>query len=216
MQFDEAGEIIVPVMFYFAAPCAPVFPGFHLYATDYFQSHAQPGLGPGLRWDSIPTYYNGALPWPANSSGRFCGSLDWWQNGVPSNAPPVDYGNGFPACCGQPCQPYYPVPYTQITFKLFPDLGLTWVNNEDAPGIISTWLGSDGESVFQIAFGAETYPCQEQPMNMVVGVTLGTTGEPGLLFQGCYNPDTYTGTYYPYPEQAATSPLQYVTVRIPP
>lgn len=100
MQFDEAGLWIAPVRFYFANDNAQVFPGAHLFGTDYFESHVDCNVGPGLRWDSERIYDKGAPVSGITGQGPPCGSLDWWQNGVPSDAPSLAMdAQGRSLCC---------------------------------------------------------------------------------------------------------------------
>jgi len=109
MQFDQAGEIIVPVTWYFAAPGAKQLPAQHPFGSQHTWALGRlPTLGLGERWDSLTPYYNGAQPFYAPGSGSFCGPLDWFENGCPSDAPPINYSDaGVPVCCPQPpCQPW--------------------------------------------------------------------------------------------------------------
>jgi hypothetical protein len=100
MQFDEAGSIIVPVRFYFAVPGAKIFPGPHLFASDYWESHVDCGVGPGLYWNSTRVYDKGKPPPGITGQGPPCGPLSWWTDGVPSNAPPLQLdAQGRPLCC---------------------------------------------------------------------------------------------------------------------
>lgn len=101
MQFDDAGLLTARVRWYRAPPNAVYLPFPHLFGSNRWQ----PALftdqqGPGEVPETNPTYDKGATPSWATGSGRFCGSQDWWQNGTPSNAPPVVLGpDGQPSCC---------------------------------------------------------------------------------------------------------------------
>jgi hypothetical protein len=108
MQFDVAGEIIVPVRWYYCQDGAAWFPQPTLFTSPAFWGDGVELLGPGPYWGAKPVYNNGAAPFYAPGTGSFCGPLDWWRNGTPSNAPPIEYSAaGVPVCCPQPpCVPF--------------------------------------------------------------------------------------------------------------
>jgi hypothetical protein len=87
MQWDEAGVLVTPVRWYFVPPGTPPLPFPHLYGSSNWDTDGVIDLGPGERWDSLRPYSKGQLPGPQPPAGEFCGSLDWWQNGCPSDAP---------------------------------------------------------------------------------------------------------------------------------
>jgi hypothetical protein len=78
---------VTPVRWYFCPPGTPPLPFSHLYGSSNWDTDGVIDLGPGERWDSLRPYSKGQLPGPQAPAGEFCGSLDWWQNGCPSNAP---------------------------------------------------------------------------------------------------------------------------------
>lgn len=103
MQFDVAGTLFAPVKWYVAPPGAIPMPGPHLFCADIWNDQGRIDLGPGVYWQQIPTWSNGALPAPFSGQGPPCGQLDWWTNGVPSDAPPLDLdARGVPLCCHVP------------------------------------------------------------------------------------------------------------------
>ncbi len=82
-----------------------MFPGAHLFCADIWNDQGRIDLGPGVYWNQIPTWSNGAAPGPFTGQGPPCGPLDWWQHGVPSDAPPLSLdGRGFPLCCHVPVE----------------------------------------------------------------------------------------------------------------
>jgi hypothetical protein len=91
---------VSPVRWYFCPPGTPFLPFPHLYGSSNWQTDGVIDLGPGERWDSLRPYSKGQLPGPQPPVGEFCGPTDWWQNGVPSDAPPLDVNLlGQPLCC---------------------------------------------------------------------------------------------------------------------
>lgn len=102
MQWDQAGVLVTPVRWYFVPPGTPPLPFPHLYGSSNWDTDGVIDLGPGERWDSLRPYSKGAPPGPQLTTGEFCGSLDWWQNGVPSDAPLLPTNLlGQPDCCIQ-------------------------------------------------------------------------------------------------------------------
>jgi hypothetical protein len=100
MQWDQAGELITPVRWYFVPPGTPPLPFPHLYGSSNWDTDGVIDLGPGERWDSLRPYSKGQPPGPHLTTGEFCGPLDWWQNGCPSNAPLLPTNLlGQPDCC---------------------------------------------------------------------------------------------------------------------
>jgi len=102
MQFDQAGEIIRNITYYFAEASAVLFAGEHFYTSDNYNWREQPGIGIGERWDSARPWSNGKVPFFAPGTGSVCGSSTFWSQGCPSNAPPITYSSdGVPTCCQQ-------------------------------------------------------------------------------------------------------------------
>lgn len=157
MQFDANGDYIVPVRFYFAVPGAKVFPGPHLYGTDYFLSHVDCDVGPGLYWNDVRVYDKGIPPVGISGQGPPCGPLDWWQNGVPSDAPPLQLDlQGRPLCCGvfnpfsdtlgaavglknTVCQPWHQFGPPARSFRNL-TTGVTWTQTASTA---TNWQGHD-------------------------------------------------------------------------
>lgn len=108
MQFDKKGEIKVPIVWYFCGDGAELFPGPHSFGSSNWENPPRSGLGIGEQWDSSFAWRDGSQPFPAPGNGSFCGPLDWYENGCPSDAPPVEYVGDIPECCPQPaCQEYF-------------------------------------------------------------------------------------------------------------
>jgi hypothetical protein len=100
MQFDRAGELIIPVRWYFVPDDTPFLPFPHLFGSNNYQTQGIIDLGPGERWDSPRFYSKGAPPGPLLPTTEFCGPLDWWANGVPSTAPSLPTNTlGQALCC---------------------------------------------------------------------------------------------------------------------
>lgn len=103
MQFDQAGLVVAPVTYYFAPPGAKFFPVPHAFCSANWVENSLAGPGVGELPTSARTYSNGALPAPFTGQGPPCAPLDWWTNGVPSDAPPLTYDDrGLPTCCQIP------------------------------------------------------------------------------------------------------------------
>jgi hypothetical protein len=136
MQFDQAGTIVVPVQWFFTDPDAKVFPGFHLFGPDRdIWEHQLPALGPGEPWNAVRSYEKGEMPAYLKGNGGFCGAEDWWENGVPSDAPPLMYNaRGVPGCCPpEPCQPWHQFgPPTRVWKRVL--TGEVWTTVLNAPG----------------------------------------------------------------------------------
>lgn len=105
MQFDQAGVIVRPIRWYVAPPKARIFrvaPAFH---SSNYGDQGGGDLGVGEVWYASKTWSNGATPKWATGEGVFCGPLAWWQNGCPSDAPPLQFIGDNPVCCGTPGRP---------------------------------------------------------------------------------------------------------------
>lgn len=99
MQFDEAGQIVVPVRWYFCAPGAKTLPnGTLFYSKNWDTASAGWPPGPGEVWGDR-TYSKGQRPTPLRGNGNYCGPDSWYTDGCPSSAPPLQLVGGIPACC---------------------------------------------------------------------------------------------------------------------
>jgi hypothetical protein len=119
MQFDEAGLVVAPVTYFFAGDDATPLPFHTPFAPrNVWAPNGWLSLPPGEQVDSDTPWSNGEMPGFFPGNGSFCGPRDWWENGVPSDAPPLDYGtSGVPPCCPQqPCQPWRVFVPTGTTF----------------------------------------------------------------------------------------------------
>ncbi len=191
MQFDEAGEIVVPIKWYFTSPTANTFPGSHAFISSRtWTAHQQPTVGIGERWDSTPSYYNGALPGKFPGTGNICGPIDWFQNGCPSDAPPVTIVNGVPACCPLLCQQWLEFPSIRDVVQL------------SAPFSMWTQLVSDtDQEVWQSTFDPTVTVSFEEDFITMCGSNNSTAASlqgtvfnvPGLCTDS--DPSTFTGTY---------------------
>lgn len=110
LAFDEAGLLTAEVEYYFASGVALPIPGFHRFGNGRdFRSQEIDVLGPGEVATAVRTYSKGANSPVQSGDGDFCGSLSWWQEGVPTNAPRlvIDPTTELPPCCpAAPCQPW--------------------------------------------------------------------------------------------------------------
>jgi hypothetical protein len=101
MQFDQAGEIVAGVKWYWAAPEAKLWEGHNAFCSSVWDDNKYATTGIGEVWNVVPTYSKGAAPYPSPGTGRFCGRHHWFSEGAPSTAPPLTRGpSGMPACCG--------------------------------------------------------------------------------------------------------------------
>jgi hypothetical protein len=132
MQFDQAGEILVPVEWYLCSDDAGYFPTPHLFGSGNYANKANDLFGIGEYWASARPWRNGSQPFFAPGSGAFCGPTDWFQLGCPSDAPPLEYSSaGVPVCCPQPpCQSWYLFPSSRAVQQIAP-VSETWVVQED-------------------------------------------------------------------------------------
>lgn len=126
MQFDAAGLITAKVRWYFAPPGALDFPSGHLFGSRVFRSDPKPVGGIGETADEVTTWDAGEAPTGVTGTGPFCGPLDWYVNGCPSNAPPLVISGTIPDCCGVfQCDPWrFPfIPNRVLVREL---TGATW------------------------------------------------------------------------------------------
>jgi hypothetical protein len=99
MQFDQAGQIVKRVRWFFTAPGAKVFPVPSTFCSSNYELDRERPLGPGEVWNSTRPFSDGATPAGLTGQGSFCGPLDWFVNGTPSDAAPLNLVNGVPRCC---------------------------------------------------------------------------------------------------------------------
>lgn len=100
MFWDDAQTVSSTVRWYFTDE--PFLPFPHRFSSEIWdETHwVNPGAG---ETDKLPqTYDKGALPSPVAPvpRGAPCGPPEWFANGAPSNAPPLEWLNGIPSCCG--------------------------------------------------------------------------------------------------------------------
>ena len=101
MQFDEAGQIVAPVQWYFCKPDAKLFHGPNAFCSSVWDYTKYSVTGLGEVWNSVAKYRNGSPPgpWPAGD-GHVCGHHHWFHEGCPSDAPPLKRNeNGVAWCC---------------------------------------------------------------------------------------------------------------------
>ena len=202
MQFDEAGTIVRPVLWYFAAPTAGYFPGGHLFgAAREWADHKCDTVGIGELAQAVHIYSKGALPAPLGGTGPYCGPLDWWQNGVPSGTPPLTYVDGVPPCCPSFRQPWL-VPTALRSVTQVSPVTEAW--SAITPGGVP--FVSISPSIPSLsAVGRPTSTIGPPPYYTTMGIENSPPNEfsaPMILLN--YNPDTFTGLW-----QAPTAPSPY-------
>jgi hypothetical protein len=100
MQFDEAGDLIADVQWYWCLPGAKLFPRRNSFCSANWDQLKYNQLGLGEVWNSPRPYSKGTPPAPAAGDGRHCGPLHWFTHGCPSDAPPITRGpTGIGGCC---------------------------------------------------------------------------------------------------------------------
>lgn len=206
MQFDEAGVIQVPVTWYFAADSAQIFPGPHSFGSSNWDSIPRQGIGVGEQWNSDFAWSNGAAPFYAPGSGSFCGTLDEFENGTSSDAPPIDYNdNGVPVCCPQPpCQPWviFGPPARKFTRVL---TGEVWGTSVSVPSLYKA--GSSVHPGDQVQLHSDSLVhCGLLQRTIVIDmlVNTGSSLVPVQLDLVSYDLATTTGTW-----QVQPNPTRY-------
>lgn len=102
MQFDDTGDLTAEIQWYFANDGAVSFPAFAQFGSKNWLRTGFDYVGPGEVWNATRSYSKGAAKFFAPGNGSFCGQLDWWENGCPSDAPPISYSSQqIPVCCPQ-------------------------------------------------------------------------------------------------------------------
>jgi hypothetical protein len=160
MQFDEAGLLVRGIKWFEAAPGAGYFPVQHLFGQGReWAEHQLEELGPGERWDSPHVYSKGATVPFLSGSGAFCGPQSWWEDGVPSDAPPVVITDGIPACCGQlTCMPWNDGFSPGIRSATNESSGMAWTTDSDIATNYSAFDPSNPNAF--VAFAREvSVPC---------------------------------------------------------
>lgn len=100
MQFDQAGQIVRRVRWYFVEPGTEWLPVPHQFGSMNWAPQGLIGLGIGERWDSTRPWRDGAIDWPLTEPIHLCGDNSWWNDGCPSTAPDLPRTpSGRPACC---------------------------------------------------------------------------------------------------------------------
>lgn len=99
MFFDAAQTIRAKVRYYFALPTAKPLPFPSRFVSQHWDTVHWKTVGPGEDV-SVNTSYDKGKP-PAKLTGdHWCGPVDWWRNGAPSNAPPLVRNIfGVAECC---------------------------------------------------------------------------------------------------------------------
>jgi hypothetical protein len=213
MQFDQAGELVTRVRWYFCPDGAEPLPWPTLFASSNWNWNSRIRLGPGELWHSVRTYSKGQLPGPYTGKGGVCGPAEWWQNGVPSDAPPLIYdSDNVPPCCQKappPCQPWRSphgtlavhTPNYRDGWSLFadsPDL-IQWNQFDPLAEVIVTPAGTcSGGSGLSVFAALEDYDF----------------GPGDMVFQS-YDASTFTGTWIPGPGAEAPAGFK-VILTIPP
>jgi hypothetical protein len=100
MQFDQAGTIIRRVRWYFVPEDTPWFPGPHMFGSNVWMWQSITPAGIGEYWNSKRKQTKGMVPWSITKPVRFCGQLDWYEDGVPTGtADLIRSPSGQSQCC---------------------------------------------------------------------------------------------------------------------
>jgi hypothetical protein len=210
MQFDQAGTLFAPVRWYFTPPGAADFPGSHYFASNDFQEHGYVLTDPGPYWNQIPVYDKGTPPTGLSGKGPPCGPLSWWQNGVPSSAPPLPLDNGLISLCcmraivqggpigpaigtlWNPCQPWRVFGPPTRTFKRVLT-GETWVTTLNTTVAYSSHGVTHTGEIVNVQPGG--LGCQGFDVTKPPGFVTPSTGGPITMKLLTYNPVTFTGIW---------------------
>jgi hypothetical protein len=211
MQFDDDGHIVVPITWYEALPGAKVFPGEHRYGSDVWQPNGLVGLGPGEYWQAPKVWNNGAAPGLFRGTGSPCGPIEWFRDGCPSDAPPLQLDSrGFPVCCKVPyltdaaggvkagavqalCQPWniiLPTVSRQITRFQTSTVWNTTVN------MAGTYTAQNPVATTDSITATGTGSCQQnRNTTFVLTYKVGTVVHTATLTFKWYNQSTGTGIW---------------------
>lgn len=108
MQFDQDAQIIRRVRWYFVPEDTPSFPAPQKFGSQNWQWRGFEPLGIGERWDSDRPWRDGSIPWPIKPP-RLCEHVpvEWFDEGCPSNAPPLQLTPLGQATCCAPASGIY-------------------------------------------------------------------------------------------------------------
>lgn len=110
MWWDAAQTIGSTVRWFFVDE-SDFLPFPHAYSSEIWDPVHWINPGIGEAWNLNQDYTNGHLPDPVPSDANYCGPPDWWLNGCPSDAPPLEWVDGLPECC-TPATGEYTFEYT--------------------------------------------------------------------------------------------------------
>ena len=99
VYWDQARTKKSTIIWYWCEPDAKIFPGPNLFTSETWDTVHWYGGPIGEDWASERAYYKGNAPGPFTGQGAFCGQLDWFANGCPSDAPPIPRTDGGLARC---------------------------------------------------------------------------------------------------------------------
>lgn len=157
----RVGGPLVPVRWYLVPEDTPVFPGYHSFASrvwdngDGFSGNNPVGEPPDSTFKANQT----GPPFLAARPQKFCGNLQWFAEGPPSNAPALVLGaDGFPVCCGR-------------------------FSEDEMPVTVGVVDGNLVEGVEQLLFGANTNVnvWQTEPGTALATFAPAATGQPGFV-----------------------------------
>lgn len=181
VYWDNAKTRSSLIVWYRVSDETPFFPGPHVFSSETYDTCHWWNPGAGEDDQSPPAWYDGADPVGFTPTVP-CGSLDWFANGAPSDAPAIPRDvDGFPACCGAPTTSEPPFPPSKAPpvgpcgpFEIVP---AAWQFAFD-----DTWASLPGECHCDLFKGFKTTtilfsspPCMWSTLGLFNGLICGVT-----------------------------------------
>jgi hypothetical protein len=221
MQFDADGTMIRPVRWYFCREGALPLPYSHLYGSANWLTVPRQNTGIGERWDSPRAYNNGQAPVGASGQTGPCGPQDWWENGVPPDAPPLPLDTQLlgTCCTGDtggifvgggryvPCIRLFHQDMVQISSPLDPTFEVMTEFNA------ATWRYDYTPQLEVQVFGRTAKPFTDCLNQVEIIYHVGSTSSFRLAVRMSYDPATQTSIWVETPSLGGT-PLQGLPISI--